>query len=371
MYSRKDYFKHTLLFLLTLVATTLAGAEWLYGRSVLSSESPLTWEYFLKSLHFSIPFIGILLIHELGHLFTSIHHKVKSTLPYFIPGWLGFIGAPSIGTFGAVIKIQDVISSRKKFFDIGVAGPIAGFVVAVGLLAYGFTNLPEADYIYEIHPEYLEANQAEESEGDLMKVTFGYNLLFYGMEKMLADPAKMPTMDEVMHYPYLFAGFLTLFFTALNLLPIGQLDGGHVVFGLFPKHHKIITITAYCLFIFYAGLGMVSPFDDPNYLMFALPLYIGFIYICLRKTSMANQTKWMLTLGIVAIQYLIVFINPETIGYSGWLFFAFILGRVLGIEHPSVKDNRPLSQKQKLIGWAAVLIFILCFTPAPFMLEIE
>ncbi|WP_339903538.1 site-2 protease family protein, partial [uncultured Cyclobacterium sp.] len=125
MYSTKEYLKHGTLFLLTIVATTLAGGEWLYGRSILSSEQPLTWEYFVLSLQFSLPFIGILLIHELGHLFTSIYHKVRSSLPFFIPAWLGFLGSPSIGTFGAVIQIKGLISSRKKFFDIGVAGPIA------------------------------------------------------------------------------------------------------------------------------------------------------------------------------------------------------------------------------------------------------
>jgi membrane-associated protease RseP (regulator of RpoE activity) len=177
-------------------------------------------------------------------------------------------------------------------------------------------------------------------------------------------------MNEVMHYPYLFAGFLTLFFTALNLLPIGQLDGGHVVFGLFPKHHQWITLAAYIAFIFYAGLGMVTPYEDSSYLMFALPLYIGFVYICFRKTSMTEQTRWMIVLLIVAGQYGLVFFYPGLQGYSGWLFFAFLLGRILGIEHPPVRDGRPLSKNQKIVGWIAVIIFILCFTPQPFIIEL-
>jgi hypothetical protein len=97
MYKPKEYLIHGILFILTLVASTLAGGEWVYGKSVLvSGESFLTWEYFIKSLAFSIPFIGILLIHELGHFFTSMYHKVRCSLPFFIPAWLGFIGAPSI-----------------------------------------------------------------------------------------------------------------------------------------------------------------------------------------------------------------------------------------------------------------------------------
>src|SRR5690606_11432968 len=236
MYSRQEYFKHSLLFIITFIATTLAGGEWVYGRSILSFEKPLTWEYFLLSMQYSIPFIGILLIHELGHLLTSIYHKVRTSLPYFIPGWLGPFGF-SIGTFGAVIQMKGFISSRRKFFDIGVAGPLAGFVVSFLVLCYGFTNLPPAEYLYEIHPEYADPDYVV-PEGNIQ---LGYNLLFGLMERLLADESMMPNMAEVYHYPYLFADYLALFFTALNLLPIGQLDGGHVVFGLFPRYHKQIS----------------------------------------------------------------------------------------------------------------------------------
>ena len=302
MYSSKEYLIHSILFILTLLATTLAGGEWLYGRSILSSEMPLTWEYFLLSLRFSIPFIGILLVHELGHLFASIYHKIRCSLPYFIPAWFGFIGAPSIGTFGAIIRMKSRVSSRRKFFDVGVAGPLAGFILAFGILYYGFTHLPEADYIYEIHPEYADPDYNQEEVEGVLNLKLGYNLLFWAMEKGLADPEKMPDMAEVIHYPFLFAGYLALFFTALNLLPIGQLDGGHVVFGLFPKHHQQFSLVAYTLFLFFAGLGVISPFEDLNYLIFALPLYIGFVYICFRKTSLSNTNKWMMELGIVVVQ---------------------------------------------------------------------
>jgi membrane-associated protease RseP (regulator of RpoE activity) len=369
MYSTKEYLKHGTLFLLTIVATTLAGGEWLFGRSILSDEKPLTWEYFLLSLQFSLPFIGILLIHELGHLFTSIYHKVRSSLPFFIPAWLGFLGSPSIGTFGAVIQMKGIISSRKKFFDIGIAGPLAGFVVALAVLTYGFTQLPEADYIYEVHPEYADPNYELSDDETVMDFELGYNLLFWLMEKNLADPEKMPEMSEIIHYPYLFAGYLALFFTAINLLPIGQLDGGHVVFGLFPKQHKPISLLVYTLFLFYAGLGVVSPFEDLNYLIFALPLYIGFLYICYRKSDLSTQNKLIMALGIASVQYSLVSIWPGIQGYSGWLFFAFLVGRILGINHPEVIDGRPLNPKRKLLGWLAILLFILCFTPEPFVVD--
>jgi|SRR5690554_2601462 len=358
MYSKKEYLKHSALFIVTFIATTLAGGEWIYGRSVFSAENPLTWEFFFLSMQYSIPFIGILLIHEMGHLFTAIYHRVNSSLPYFIPGWLGPLGF-SIGTFGAVIQMKGFIDSRRKFFDIGVAGPLAGFVIAFLVLWYGFANLPEADYLYEIHPEYADPD----FESPEMNIKLGYNLLFAAMEHFIADESRMPDMAEVYHYPFLFAGYLALFFTALNLLPIGQLDGGHVVFGLFPKHHKAISLGAFIAFLFYAGLGIISPFEELNYLIFAIPLYVGFIYICLRKSNLPNQTKWMISLLLVAVQYVIVGIVPTAEGYSGWLFFAFIIGRVLGVEHPEVMDGKALSLRKKILGWIAIVIFILCFTP--------
>ncbi len=371
MYSKKEYFTHSLLFVITLIATTLAGGEWLFGKSILGSEENfLTWDYFLRSLHFSIPFIGILLIHELGHLLTSIRHGVKSSLPYFIPAWFGFIGAPSIGTFGAVIRMKSFVNSRRKFFDIGVAGPIAGFVIAFGVLLYGFTNLPEADYIYEIHPEYLDPDfEGHKAEDGYLTLEMGYNLLFYGMEKMLANPERMPNMSEIIHFPYLFAGYLALFFTALNLLPIGQLDGGHVMFGLFPKHHNNVSLIAYTVFIYYAGLGVINPFHPFSSLVFSIPIYIGFLYICFKKAELETQTKWMLVLLIAASQYLWGYFYPSAEGYSGWLFFAFLLGRVMGLTHPEVRGEREMNSSRKILGWIAIVIFILCFTPAPFNIE--
>lgn len=366
MYSPKEYLKHGLFLVLTILASTLAGAEWVYGKSIMvSGENALTWDYFLKSFAYSIPFIGILLVHELGHLFTSIHHKVKCTLPFFIPAWFGFIGAPSIGTLGAIIRMKGFVNSRKKFFDIGVAGPLAGFVVAIGVLIYGFTHLPPTDYILEIHPEYADPNfQGYE---DAIDFELGQNLLFWMMSESLADPEKMPEMSEIIHYPFLFAGYLALFFTALNLLPIGQLDGGHVIFGLFPKYHRQISLVTFSAFLMYAGLGIISPYHPANELFFRIPLYVGFLYISYHKSGLSVQNKLTLALGIAAIQYALVFFQPTWQGYQGWLLFAFLLGRVMGIRHPEVSGYKPLDFKRKLIGWLAILIFALCFSPQPFI----
>lgn len=367
MYSKKEYLKHGVLFLLTLLATTLAGAEWVYGKSVLGEgDSMLTWEYFWKSMAYSLPFIGTLLIHELGHFFTSIYHKVKCTLPFFIPGWLGFIGIPSIGTFGAIIQMKSLVNSRKKFFDIGIAGPLAGFVVAVGVLIYGFSNLPEPDFLYTVHPEYADPNFEGYGE-EVLDFELGNNLLFWGLGEAFGDPERMPAMSEMIHYPYLFAGFLALFFTALNLLPIGQLDGGHVVFGLFPRKHKTISLVTYTLFLLYAGLGMISPYQPLEELYLWIPLYLGFLYFCYTKSGLSRKNKFTLVLSIAALQYALVFVKPDIQGYEGWLFYAFLLGRVMGIQHPEVRGYKELDTKRKVLGWIAILIFFLCFSPRPFV----
>jgi membrane-associated protease RseP (regulator of RpoE activity) len=143
------------LFILTIGTTTLAGAEWMHGRVFFYGSNPMGLSQFLKGFEFSIPFLIILTAHEFGHFFTARFHKVKVTLPFYIPLWLGFIpGMPSIGTMGAFIRLKSFVYSKKQHFDIGIAGPIAGFIVALAVLFYGFTHLPPAEHIYFIHPEY-------------------------------------------------------------------------------------------------------------------------------------------------------------------------------------------------------------------------
>lgn len=369
MYKPKEYAIHLLLFVLTILTSTLAGGEWVYGKHVLASgDSALTWEYFFKSMAFSIPFIGILLIHELGHFFTSLYHKVRCTLPFFIPAWLGFIGAPSIGTFGAIIRMKGFVNSRIKFFDIGIAGPLAGFVVALGVLVYGFTHLPPAEYIYQIHPEYADPDFKGYGE-DVLDFELGGNILFWALGEFLADPDRIPPMSEVIHYPFLFAGYLALFFTALNLLPIGQLDGGHVIFGLFPRWHRQISLIAFTAFLGYAGLGMISPMQPVEESIIRIPLYVGFLYICYTKSGLSSQSKLAVALTLAAIQYALVFWQPAWEGYEGWLFFGFLLGRVMGLRHPEVGDGQVLDTKRKMLGWLAILIFALCFSPQPFIFK--
>ena len=119
-------------------------------------EPGFTWEDFLNGTKFSIPFLLILTVHEFGHYFTAKYHNVKSSLPYYIP-LPPLPGFPSvIGTLGAVIRLRSKVISNVHHFDIGLAGPLAGFIVALVILFYGFTHLPEPEYVFQFHPEYQE-----------------------------------------------------------------------------------------------------------------------------------------------------------------------------------------------------------------------
>lgn len=365
----KTFLIHSALFIVTFITTTLAGAEWTYGKSVLLSG--YTWQDFYSGLPYAICFLTILTAHEFGHYFTAIYYKVRTSLPYYIP-------LPPIplmlGTLGALIRLRQRVQSTKENFDIGIAGPLAGFVVSLGFLFYGFTHLPPPEYIFTIHPEYEQygLNYADHvyapgflPEGSL-NVYLGKNLLFLFFEKYVADPVRVPNIHEIIHYPFLFAGFLSLIFTSINLLPIGQLDGGHVLYGL-AGHiwHKRIASVIFLSFLFYAGLGFVHPRDGLEVLWYKIPLFIGFLYMAMRGLALSNRDTWMYALALFAVEYLIVTVFPDVRGYSGWLLFAFIIGRLVGIQHPPSENEEPLSQGRVILGWIALIIFIICFAPNP------
>ena len=147
------------------------------------------------------------------------------------------------------------------------------------------------------------------------------------------------------------------------------MDGGHILYGLLGKHHSYVSSGLYTLFIFYAGLGMIDLSVPMTDLMLMFPLYIFFLYICFY--TMLEDKKNRLTLAVVifALQYFTAIYIPEIEGYPGWLLFAFIIGRFLGVKHPPVEDNKPLSVERQLLGWLALLIFIGSFSPAPLTLE--
>ena len=160
------------------------------------------------------------------------------------------------------------------------------------------------------------------------------------------------------------------------MLPIGQLDGGHVVFGLFStKVSRRVNEVVFTIFLFYAGLGWVSPNQlldlsmgsSFSYLLMIL-VYLYLLYLA--TTSMIPRRMDRLMYGAIlfSIQFIVNYFTGWQ-GYGGWLLFSLIIGRFLGVYHPPVADNRPLTPFQQVMGWIAVLVFILCFSPRPIILE--
>ncbi len=339
----------------------------MYGESRLSTSEVLA------GLYFSIPFLGILTVHEFGHYLTAKYYKVKVTLPFFIPMWFGFIPAPSIGSMGAFIRIKSIIQSRKEYFDIGIAGPLAGFIVAIGVLTYGFTHLPEADYIFEIHPEYKEYGMDYEKHiYDQQEINFvvGDNLVFMFFRHFVTDPDKMPNKYEMYHYPWLFAGYLALFFTALNLIPIGQLDGGHVIYGLFGyKNSRILSRTLFLIMVAVSGIGLLPSGPINSDFLFNAGFYLLFLYLAFHHFEKDVKKRIILVIWIMIIQVFARKYFPNIVDLSLYMVFSFIIGRFLGIDHPKATVDKPLDLNRKIIGWIALIVFVISFTPRPLYIE--
>ena len=366
----KSYLLHGSLFIVTFVTTTLAGAEWTNGKSVFMPDYTLA--DFAGGLPYSICFLTILTCHEFGHYFTAIHYRIKTTLPYYIP-------LPPLplflGTLGALIRIKERITTNKQQFDVGIAGPLAGFVVAIAFLIYGFATLPPPEHIFQFHPEYKQygldyARHVYDTvpEGTI-DVVIGKNILFVFLEKVFADPTRMPNPHEIMHYPFLFAGFLSLVFTCLNLLPIGQLDGGHVLYGLVGyRWHKIIATGIYVPLLFYMGIGLIDPNGTPDSIVLWGSCYLFGLYVVMRNFFSAKRDRLMYALLVFASQFLISWLFPTLQG-SGYVVFLLMIGVFVGVPHPRSDIEETLDLNRKILGWLALVIFILCLTPEPIVIH--
>ena len=388
------------LFVTTFFTTTFAGMEWIAGASILGE---FDRSDFIAGLYFSIPFLAILTVHEFGHYIVARINKVSVSLPYYIPLWLGGI-ALSIGTLGAVIRIREKLTSKTKFFDIGIAGPLAGFVLTLFVLWYGFANLPARDYIYDIHPEYEYfgddfQNYVYDQDTFVLKtdleqfgrdipsfypdtihldkdrpmIRVGSTLLFKFFETyVVEDKSRIPDSYELYHYPWLFAGFLALFFTALNLLPIGQLDGGHIVYGLVgqERHYQISQLLFYGL-IFYAGLDITHILIyqlDFLQALWSSGLYLGVLFILVHREIKEPKDRITIAVVIFALQFMVSYFFMEARGYWGWMVFAFVISRFVGIKHPPTLNDKPLDMNRQILGWIALLVFIVSVSPRPFLI---
>jgi membrane-associated protease RseP (regulator of RpoE activity) len=299
----REWLAHGLLFFLTCITTTLAGVQWL-------NSNPLELSNFPNGLLYSSMTMLFLTSHELGHYVAANRGGVSASLPFFLP-FPSFLGLFPFGTLGAVIRLREAVTSRRVLLSIGAAGPISGFIVSIIVLAVGFATLPGKDYLYSIHPEYIHMQTIP--EGGLQ---FGSNAAYRLLETFIPqEQAFVPPMNEIYHYPLLCVGWFGLFVTSLNLIPIGQLDGGHIasaVLGSRTKKHLQVSTIA---FLFLLGvLGFAPLIDSTYHLGWPGWLVWATIFLLLsrrdRKRSSAEETTELISRQSVttAIVCLIIFL---------------------------------------------------------------
>lgn len=369
----KTILKHVGLFVLTFITVTFTGMLW-----VGQSASAEAWYHMIpEAALFASLLLGFLAVHEFGHYFAAVYHKVRVTLPYFIPLPIG------IGTLGAVIKIKEQIHETKKLFDIGIAGPVAGFVASLLILLIGLATLPEPSFIenFEGHAHIIEhideygtfpETPPAPSEGAITMVMG--NTLLYSFIAGFFD--NVPPMYEMYHYPFLFAGWLGLFFTALNLMPVGQLDGGHILYSLIGyRRHKIVARIA---FGFIVTLGSVEAIPMlylslsdwlPGFENLAVVLWAGILFFLLRK-AFHNDHAWISPVWAISliIAWVYLYIGPGSLTQSGsliWVVWSFFLAYFVRMEHPPVTFETELTPGRRMLGWISMVIFILCISPNP------
>lgn len=272
---RKFPYLHVLLFLLTFLSTLAVGALNV-GADIIKEPFKI-----YKGLPFSATLLCILLAHEFSHYLASKKHGVQATLPYFLP-------APTLfGTLGAFIKMKSPINTRNALMDIGASGPIAGFIVALIATIIGL-------FLSQVVP----VNKVEGM------ITLGDSLLFKALARLIVG--SVPEGHDVILHPVAFAGWIGFFVTALNLIPIGQLDGGHIMYALMGERHAKLSKA---LVVVMVGLGLLV--------------------------------------------------------WEGWLVWGALL-IILGFRHPPIIYSEiPLDDRRKRIGWFAVAIFVLTFIPVP------
>jgi membrane-associated protease RseP (regulator of RpoE activity) len=283
---------HVALLAFTVITTTLVGADHFYGftRGFSGAANVLPDfrdpAFYLNGLWYGATILAILGCHEMGHYVTCRYYRVDATLPFFLPAPL-----PLTGTLGAFIKIRSRIPSRVALFDIGLSGPIAGFVVAVPALFVG-----------------LGLSVIERLPEDFQGVELGEPLLFRAAAWLIWGD--LPEGMTINMHPMAFAAWFGLLATALNLFPIGQLDGGHVAYAVFGRRSSLITLTM---------------------IVVAIALTV-----------------------LVSISWLV------------WTILMVVMLFVIGPHHPPTLDDQvPLGRARLVLAVVGLIMLIVCFTPAP------
>ncbi len=367
---RDRYGLHLGLFLLTFVSMVYAGGLFA-GRAVLYEE--LGWTAYARDgLLYAIPFLFFLTVHEFGHYIAAQKHGINVSLPYYIP--IPLIGIPMfhLGTLGAVIRIREPLRRTRQLFDIGAAGPLAGVVIAFGVLLLAILTLPDASYLlsvpgHEATVAFIEQNgvfpAVDFQPGDLV-LMFGDTPLFVLIREVFPG---LPSPSELMHYPLLLAGWLGLFFTALNLLPVGQLDGGHVVYALFgAKAHAVIARVVTLILLISGSIGFAYVFGNLWYAWLILAAILGVLMWRLFDRDVRLILPALL--GFLALSAVVVFYIPEvaeSFGYSAWLLWVGLIVFLIRVDHPPVLVYEPLSPGRKMLGYLCLALFVLCFSIQP------
>jgi len=328
-----------LLFLATVLSTMIAGA-YHHGVDPFSSLDAL-----LQGVPFSAALLAILLAHEMGHYLTSRLRGVSASLPYFIPlppVWI-FRYLFLIGTMGAIIRMRSVVRDRRILFDIGVAGPLAGMVVAIPVTIVGL-----------LHSRVIEIASGEGG------ITLGDSLLFRWISDWIFGP--LPDTHTVLLHPVAFAGWLGFFVTSLNLIPIGQLDGGHGAYGVLGPGHRRLSRLVFLGLLFWGVHGAFTVFDPFQWIWAAALCWAGI------RTATAVQQGTLMRYFMVFLLLMAIAMGfvPDTLV---WLFWGTLMC-FLRLDHPPTRDvNIPLDTRRKLLGWLALALFVLTFIPRPFQLQ--
>jgi membrane-associated protease RseP (regulator of RpoE activity) len=282
-------FLHGLLLVATIFTVTVAGFIWWAGGDLG------------KSLFFTLGLMGILGGHELGHAIVARKNRVDATLPFFLPVPPFF----AFGTLGAVIFMNSPIPDRKSLFDIGIAGPITGFILSLPVLIIGISL---SEYV-PFDPTHAD-----------IPFLLGAPILFDFLTNIILGT---PPPDFIpLAHPIAIAGWAGIFVTALNLLPMGQLDGGHVVRSVFPRKFKVVYKWVFRILFVMGGLGVLSQTLGPEWLV---------------------QATW-----------------------PGWIVWAVLVFFMTRLDHPGpLNDVSPLDGKRKIASIILLIIFIVSFTPVP------
>jgi membrane-associated protease RseP (regulator of RpoE activity) len=305
---------HAGLFLATFITTTAAGSLFVHGQL----GGGLGWEGILPikdGLSYSVPLMLILLSHELGHYLVARLHGVDASLPYFIPLPPSF----GLGTMGAVIGMRNVTSDRKKLIDIGAAGPLAGLIVAIPVILYGLAHS-------QVGP--LVAGGMQEG-----------NSLLYALLKHGSKGAWLPDgHHDVFLHPTAWAGWAGLLVTMINLIPVGQLDGGHIATAYFGNGYNRFAVRLHR----FLPLGAVAVF-----------LWV------LHLVQVEANGHWDAAIGAsIAI--------GAALPWLVWYLLIRIVRRASGdVNHPPV-DDVPLPPSRRALFWLMVGVFVLVFMPVPF-----